>query len=146
MNIGSYWDNYILVYQGTDQSNYYPVMGNTVSIIARKTTYNKLPELTDVQMVQVIDDGKGMSEIDARLAFERHATSKIKSAEDLFSLTTMGFRGEALSSIAAVAQVEVITKTKDSVTGVRDAIEGAVEKEFEEVGAPDGTSYQASRR
>lgn len=57
MNIGSYWDNCILVYQGTDQSNYYPVMGNTVSIIARKTTYNKLPELIDVQMVQVIDDG-----------------------------------------------------------------------------------------
>ena len=54
-------------------------------------------------LIQVIDDGKGMSEIDARLAFERHATSKIKSAEDLFSLTTMGFRGEALASIAAVA-------------------------------------------
>ena len=60
--------------------------------------------------MQVIDDGKGMSEIDARLAFERHATSKIKKATDLFALRTMGFRGEALASIAAVAQVELLTK------------------------------------
>ena len=61
-------------------------------------------------LIQVIDDGKGMSETDARLAFERHATSKIARAEDLFSLSTMGFRGEALASIAAVAQVELITR------------------------------------
>ena len=63
--------------------------------------------------IQVIDDGKGMSETDARLAFERHATSKILRAEDLFSLHTMGFRGEALPSIAAVAQVQLRTRTAD---------------------------------
>ena len=63
--------------------------------------------------IQVIDDGKGMSETDARLAFERHATSKIKCADDLFALTTMGFRGEALASIAAVAQVKLKTRMAD---------------------------------
>lgn len=63
-------------------------------------------------LIQVVDDGKGMSETDARLAFERHATSKISEAADLFSLRTMGFRGEALASIAAVAQVELRTKMK----------------------------------
>ena len=60
--------------------------------------------------IQVIDDGKGMSETDARLSFERHATSKIRKADDLFSLRTMGFRGEALASIAAVAQIELKTR------------------------------------
>ena len=60
--------------------------------------------------IQVIDDGKGMSETDARLSFERHATSKIKEASDLFALHTMGFRGEALASIAAVSQVELLTR------------------------------------
>ena len=60
--------------------------------------------------IQVIDDGKGMSETDARLSFERHATSKIRQAQDLFALTTMGFRGEALASIAAVAQIELRTQ------------------------------------
>ena len=63
--------------------------------------------------IQVIDDGKGMSETDARLSFERHATSKIRKADDLFALRTMGFRGEALASIAAVAQVELKTRLKD---------------------------------
>ncbi|MDR9824079.1 DNA mismatch repair endonuclease MutL, partial [Vibrio sp. FNV 38] len=68
--------------------------------------------------IQVIDDGKGMSEQDARMAFERHATSKIRQAEDLFSLHTMGFRGEALPSIAAVAQVRLLTRTIESELGV----------------------------
>lgn len=63
--------------------------------------------------IQVIDNGKGMSETDARLSFERHATSKIRQASDLFALHTMGFRGEALASIAAVAQVELKTRTAD---------------------------------
>ena len=67
--------------------------------------------------MQVIDDGHGMSETDARLAFERHATSKIRRADDLFALHTMGFRGEALPSIAAVAQVELTTRQEDDGTG-----------------------------
>ena len=74
--------------------------------------------------IQIIDDGKGMSETDARLAFERHATSKITSAEDLFTLRTMGFRGEALPSIVAVAQVTLQTRTHDSELGTRLEIEG----------------------
>ena len=68
-------------------------------------------------LIQVIDNGKGMSETDARLAFERHATSKIASADDLFALTTMGFRGEALASIVAVAQVELTTRRSDDELG-----------------------------
>ena len=77
-------------------------------------------------LIQVIDDGKGMSETDARMAFERHATSKIATVDDLFSLQTMGFRGEALASIAAVAQVELRTRAKDSDTGVSLSISGSV--------------------
>ena len=75
--------------------------------------------------IQVIDDGKGMSEQDARMAFERHATSKIQRAEDLFSLHTMGFRGEALPSIAAVAQVHLLTRTVESELGTDLTIEGS---------------------
>ena len=67
--------------------------------------------------IQVIDDGKGMSETDARLSFERHATSKIRKADDLFSLRTMGFRGEALASIAAVAQIELKTRMESEDLG-----------------------------
>lgn len=70
-------------------------------------------------LIQVVDNGRGMSETDARMAFERHATSKIRGAEDLFSLHTMGFRGEALPSICAISQVEVKTRTEDSVIGTR---------------------------
>lgn len=76
-------------------------------------------------LIRVVDDGKGMSETDARMAFERHATSKISSADDLFSLRTMGFRGEALASIAAVAQVELRTRLKGAELGTRLAISGA---------------------
>lgn len=75
--------------------------------------------------LQVVDDGKGMSETDARLAFERHATSKIRQASDLFSLTTMGFRGEALPSIAAVSQVELTTRTESDDLGTHLCIEGS---------------------
>lgn len=74
--------------------------------------------------IQVVDNGKGMTETDARMAFERHATSKIKNAADLFQLHTMGFRGEALASIAAVAQVELRTRTKDDEMGVSISMEG----------------------
>ena len=83
--------------------------------------------LTDAgkSCIQVIDNGKGMSETDARLSFERHATSKIKEAKDLFNLHTMGFRGEALASIAAVAQVELQTRTANDEMGVSITVEGA---------------------
>ena len=94
-----------------------------------------------IDLIRVTDNGQGIEAEEIRLAFARHATSKIRSAEDLTSLSSMGFRGEALSSIAAVAQVEVVTKTKASLTGVRYTIEGAIEKDFEEVGAPDGTTF-----
>lgn len=75
--------------------------------------------------IQVIDNGKGMSETDARMAFERHATSKISAAADLFALRTMGFRGEALASIAAVAQVELKTKLRGHDLGIAITIEGS---------------------
>lgn len=80
-------------------------------------------------MITVIDNGRGMSETDARLCFERHATSKIKKAEDIFTIRTMGFRGEALASIAAVAQVELMTRREDDELGTKILIEGSVVKE-----------------
>ena len=94
-----------------------------------------------IDFIRVTDNGQGIDAGQVRIAFARHATSKIRSVEDLSNISSMGFRGEALSSIAAVSQVELITKTKDAITGVRYAIEGAVEKDFEEVGAPDGTTF-----
>ena len=92
-------------------------------------------------LVQVIDNGTGMSETDARLAFERHATSKITAAADLFSLRTMGFRGEALASIAAVAQVELRTRTKEQELGVSLQIEGSRVKSQEPVSCPVGANF-----
>lgn len=77
-------------------------------------------------LIQVIDNGCGMSDSDARLAFERHATSKIRQADDLFSLHTMGFRGEALASIAAIAQIDLRTMQKDASVGTRIVISGSV--------------------
>ncbi|HVM86842.1 MAG TPA: DNA mismatch repair endonuclease MutL [Puia sp.] len=91
-------------------------------------------------LVQVIDNGKGMSETDARMAFERHATSKIRDIEDLFRIKTMGFRGEALASIAAVAQVELKTKLHDEETGTFIEIENSVVKKQEPVATANGTS------
>ncbi len=91
-------------------------------------------------LVQVIDNGSGMSETDARMCFERHATSKISSIEDLFHIRTMGFRGEALASIAAVAQVELKTKRAEDETGVYIEVENSVVKKQEPVAAPNGTS------
>ena len=91
-------------------------------------------------LIQVIDNGKGMSETDARMAFERHATSKIRSIEDLFRIKTMGFRGEALASIAAVAQVELKTKRSEDETGIYIEIENSMVKKQEPVAAPTGTS------
>jgi DNA mismatch repair protein MutL len=91
-------------------------------------------------LIQVIDNGSGMSETDARMSFERHATSKIRKAEDLFSIRTMGFRGEALASIAAIAQVEMKTKQADKELGVCIEIEGSELKNQEACNAPGGTS------
>ena len=91
-------------------------------------------------LIQVIDNGKGMSETDARMAFERHATSKIKNIDDLFRIKTMGFRGEALASIAAVAQVELKTKRADDEAGVYIEIENSVVKLQEPTATTNGSS------
>lgn len=92
--------------------------------------------------IQVIDDGKGMSEQDARMAFERHATSKIKQAEDLFSLHTMGFRGEALPSIAAVSQVHLFTRTAENELGTELTIEGSRVTSQEVCSCPIGANFE----
>jgi len=91
-------------------------------------------------LVQVIDNGSGMSETDARMCFERHATSKIQTIEDLFHIRTMGFRGEALASIAAVAQVELKTKRPEDETGIYLEIENSVVRTQEPIASPQGTS------
>ena len=93
-----------------------------------------------ISFIRVTDNGSGIEAAQVRNAFLRHATSKITSADDLHSVKSLGFRGEALSSIGAVAKVELITKTRDALTGVRYLSEGAEEKEFSEIGAPDGTT------
>ena len=93
-------------------------------------------------MIQVIDDGKGMSDTDARLAFERHATSKIRQAADLFDLHTMGFRGEALASIAAVAKVELRTRMADREVGTLLTIEGTRVTGQEPVACPVGSNFK----
>ncbi len=93
-----------------------------------------------IDLIRVTDDGEGIPSDQVRVAFFRHATSKIRNMQDLNQLSSMGFRGEALSSIAAVAQVELITRTKEDLAGTRYEIEGAVEKTFEQVGAPQGTT------
>ncbi len=94
-----------------------------------------------IEFLRVTDNGSGMEASQIRTAFLRHATSKISSVDDLMHVNSLGFRGEALSSIAAVSKVEVITKTRDALTGIRFVMEGAQEKSFEEVGAPDGTTF-----
>lgn len=91
--------------------------------------------------VQVIDDGKGMSDTDARMAFERHATSKIKEAADLFNLHTMGFRGEALASIAAVAEVELKTRIEQEELGTRLLIAGSKVQAQETISTPKGSNF-----
>lgn len=93
-------------------------------------------------LIQVIDNGKGMSETDARLAFERHATSKISCADDLFALSTMGFRGEALASIVAVAQVELVTRRADDELGTSILMAGSRLESQEPVAAPVGSNFK----
>lgn len=92
-------------------------------------------------LIQVIDDGSGMSETDARLSFERHATSKITSAQDLFAITTKGFRGEALASIAAVAMVELRTRRQESDTGILVVVSGSKVETQEPCSCPVGSSF-----
>lgn len=94
-----------------------------------------------ISFIRISDNGCGIDKSEVPLAFLRHSTSKIRSVEDLLCVSSLGFRGEALSSIAAVARVELITKTPDSLTGVRYQIEGSKEIAFEEIGAPDGTTF-----
>lgn len=91
--------------------------------------------------IRITDNGSGIPKDQIQLAFLRHSTSKIKSVEDLLTISSLGFRGEALSSIAAVAQVELITKTADGLTGSRYLIDGGKEKSIEEIGAPNGTTF-----
>ena len=91
-------------------------------------------------LIRVTDNGSGIEKSQIHNAFLRHATSKITSADDLTELVTLGFRGEALASIAAVSRVELISKTPQELTGTRYVIEGGAEKELEEIGAPDGTT------
>ncbi len=90
--------------------------------------------------IRVTDNGCGIPKEEVRTAYMRHATSKIENEEDLNSISSLGFRGEALSTIAAVAQTEMITKTADSLTGIKYVIHGGVEVEYKEVGVPDGTT------
>lgn len=94
-----------------------------------------------ISFIRISDNGCGIEKEQIPLAFLRHSTSKIKSVEDLFTVTSLGFRGEALSSIAAVSQVELITKTNGDFTGSRYLIEGSKEVSLEEIGAPDGTTF-----
>lgn len=94
-----------------------------------------------ISFIRITDNGCGIEHDEVPLAFLRHSTSKIKSAEDLMCVHSLGFRGEALSSIAAIARVELITKTFDALTGTRYLIEGSKEVTMEEIGAPDGTTF-----
>jgi len=110
------------------------------AIDAQATTIKLIIKEAGKTLIQVIDNGKGMSVTDARLSFERHATSKIRNAEDLFDLHTKGFRGEALASIAAIAHVELKTKQEQDEIGVQIKIEGSEVVSQEVVVTPKGTS------
>ena len=94
-----------------------------------------------ISFIRITDNGCGIPKEEVALAFLRHSTSKIRTVEDLTTVASLGFRGEALSSIAAIAQVELITKTKDSILGTRYVIEGGKEKKLEEIGAKDGSTF-----
>lgn len=94
-----------------------------------------------ISFIRITDNGCGIEREQVAVAFYRHSTSKIRSAEDLLTVKSLGFRGEALSSISAVARIELITKTYDELTGTRYVIEGSKELSNEEIGAPDGTTF-----
>jgi DNA mismatch repair protein MutL len=111
------------------------------AIDAKATDIKLIVKDSGKTLIQVIDNGSGMNEVDARMCFERHATSKISKAEDLFALSTKGFRGEALASIAAIAQVELKTKLVNSELGIQLSIEGSEFKGQEVCTCPNGTSF-----
>ncbi len=92
------------------------------------------------ELIRVTDNGSGMEKDQIPIAFYRHSTSKIRTVDDLLTISSLGFRGEALSSIVAVAQVELISKTEGALTGCRYVIEGGKEVSSEDVGAPEGTT------
>ena len=94
-----------------------------------------------ISFIRITDNGCGIEKEDIKIAFLRHSTSKIRTAVDLVTVSSLGFRGEALSSISAVAMVELITKTKESFCGTRYVIEGGEEKSLEDIGVPDGTTF-----
>ena len=94
-----------------------------------------------ISLIRIMDNGCGIPASEVRSAFLRHSTSKIQSVEDLAHITSLGFRGEALTSIAAVTRTEVITKTADAELGTRYVIEGGKEVSIEETGAPNGTTF-----
>lgn len=110
------------------------------SIDAHSTQIQLIIKDAGKTLIQVIDNGIGMSETDARMCFERHATSKIQKTEDLFNIRTLGFRGEAMASIAAVAQVELKTRQKARELGILIRIEGSTIKTQEDIATPKGTS------
>lgn len=112
------------------------------SIDARANNIQLIVKDAGRTLIQVIDDGMGMSATDARMSFERHATSKIRTADDLFSILTMGFRGEALASIAAIAQVELRSRRMVDEVGTMIRIEGSELKSQESVSCPKGTNFQ----
>ena len=110
------------------------------SIDAGSTHIDLILKNSGKTLIQIVDNGNGMSEIDARMSFERHATSKIKSAEDLFSISTMGFRGEALASIASIAHVDLKTRTQSTEMGTHIRINGSTLEFQEACQTPVGTS------
>jgi DNA mismatch repair protein MutL len=111
------------------------------AIDAGATTIKLILKEAGRTLIQVIDNGSGMSETDARMSFERHATSKIRDAKDLFAIRTMGFRGEALASIAAIAQVELITCQHGKELGIKIEIEGSILKNQQACQAAPGTQF-----
>src|SRR5690554_4318517 len=110
------------------------------SVDAGSSQVNVVVKESGKMLIQVIDNGEGMSLTDARMSFERHATSKIRTAADLFAITTFGFRGEALASIAAVAQVEMKTRRDGDELGTLICVEGSEVKKQEPTASTTGTS------
>ena len=111
------------------------------SIDAQATKIELIVREAGRNLIQVVDNGIGMSETDARMAFERHATSKIRTTEDIFKIATKGFRGEALASIAAVAQVELKTKQKEAPVGTNIYIEGGKLEFQEPIQTAEGSNF-----